>query len=420
MTATPPSRQRVVIVGAGFGGLSAAKALAHAPVDVTVLDRRNYHLFQPLLYQVATAGLSPADVASPIRAILSGQKNATVLLGRATGIDVAGRRVLLGDSAIPYDVLVVATGARHAYFGHDDWEAHAPGLKKIDDATLIRRRLLLAFEEAEAEADDERRRELMTFVVVGGGATGVEMAGAIAELARRALAKDFRRIDPRSARILLIEAGARLLPGFHETLSAEAERSLRRLGVEVRTGHAVTRVDDGGVVLGNHRLAARTVVWAAGVEASPAASWLGAAADRAGRVLVGPDLSIPGRPEIFVIGDTALAMDRAGKPLPGTAPVAKQQGRYVGRLIAAKAGGRRPPAAFRYRSYGSLATIGRASAVADFGRIRVKGVVGWLLWGALHIYFLIGFRNRLAVMLDWIWAYLTYQRGVRLITGPEA
>ena len=411
---------RVVIVGAGFAGLSAAKGLARAPVDVTLVDRRNYHLFQPLLYQVATAGLSPADIASPIRSILSRQRNATVLLARVVGIDVVGKRALLANAALPYDFLVLATGARHAYFGHDDWEAHAPGLKTIDDATQIRRRLLLAFEQAESEVDRRHRRDLLTFVVIGGGPTGVEMAGAIAELAKRALAEDFRNIDPGTARIILVEAGPRLLPAFPEALSAEARRALTRLGVEVKTGEAVTHVDGVGIVIGTNRIQSKTVIWAAGVAASPAAHWLGAETDRAGRVIVRPDLSLPGHPEIFVVGDTALVTDAAGAQLPGIAPVAKQQGYYVARVIAARAVGAAAPPPFRYRHLANLATIGRSAAVADFGWIRIKGRLAWLLWGAAHIYFLIGFRNRLAVMLDWIWAYATYQRGVRLITGPEA
>ena len=416
----PARRPRVVIVGAGFGGLAAATALKGAPVEVTVIDRHNYHLFQPLLYQVATAALSPADIAQPIRAILSRQRNAEVLLGRVTGIDPQAREVVLGARRIPYDQLVIATGARHAYFGHDEWEPFAPGLKKIEDATEIRRRILLAFEEAEAESDPERRARLLTFVVVGGGPTGVELAGAIAELARQTIAADFRHIDPRQARVLLVEAGPRLLPALPERLSGFAKRALERLGVEVRLETMVTGVDADGVTMGAERLPAETVLWAAGVAASPAARWLGVAHDRAGRVRVEPDLTLPGHPEIFVIGDTALATDTHGEPLPGIAPAAKQAGAYVGKVIRARARGRKAPKPFHYRHLGNLATIGRKAAVADFGRFRLKGRLAWWLWGLAHIFFLIGFRNRLAVALDWFWSYLTFQRGARLITGsPE-
>jgi NADH dehydrogenase len=412
-------RQRVVIVGAGFGGLTAARALARVPVDVVLIDRHNYHLFQPLLYQVATAALSPADIATPIRAILSRQKNASVLLGRVTGVGTTAREVILEDRRIAYDYLILATGARHAYFGHDEWERVAPGLKKIDDATDIRRRILLAFERAETAMSEAERRRLLTFVVIGGGPTGVEMAGAIAELAKVALAEDFRSIDPRQARILLIEAGPRVLPAFPESLSAIAHRDLERLGVEVRTGVPVTACDDDGVIVGEERIPSGCVIWAAGVAASPAAKWLAAEHDRAGRVKVAPDLSVPGHPDIFAIGDTALALDEAGRPLPGVAPVAKQQGDHVARLIAARVKDRAAPPPFRYRNLGNLATIGRRAAVADFGWIRLSGRLAWFLWGGVHILFLIGFRNRIAVLLDWLWAYVTYQRGARLITGPQ-
>jgi NADH dehydrogenase FAD-containing subunit len=412
------ARPRIVIVGAGFGGLSAAHALAGAEADVTVVDRRNYHLFQPLLYQVATAGLSPAQIASPIRAILRRAANVQVLLGRVTGVDRQRRTVILEDRTLGYDHLVLATGARHAYFGHDDWESVAPGLKKIDDATAIRRRILTAFESAEASGDAETRRRLLTFVVIGGGPTGVEMAGAIAELGRVALRHDFRNIDPREARIVLVEAGPRVLPAFPGTLSEAARRSLERLGVEVRLGTPVTACDADGVTIGGDRLPAATLVWAAGVAASSAARWLDAEKDRVGRVMVGPDLSLPGHPEIFCIGDTAHVADGDGKPLPGLAPVAKQQGAYVARLLRARLAGKAAPGPFRYRDYGTLATIGRRAAVADFGWLRLKGTLAWLLWGAVHISFLIGFRNRAVVMLDWIWSYLTFQSGARLITGP--
>ncbi|MDF2764090.1 MAG: FAD-dependent oxidoreductase [Rhodospirillales bacterium] len=419
-TADEPSRlPRVVVIGAGFGGLAAATGLKKAPVAVTVIDKRNYHLFQPLLYQVATAALSPADIATPIRAILRGQTNAEVLLAKVADIDKERREVVLEDRRVPYDYLIVATGARHAYFGHDEWERFAPGLKKIDDATELRRRILLAFEQAEIAAEEAERRRLLTFVVIGGGPTGVEMAGAIAELAKMALARDFRHIDPRQARILLIEAGPRILTAFPPKLSEKAERALSRLGVEVRTGTPVTACDEDGVQLGEERIPSRCIIWGAGVAASPAAKWLDAERDRAGRVMVEPDLTLPGHPEIFVIGDTAHALDAEGKPLPGVAPVAKQQGKYVAKLIQARLADRPAPGPFRYRNLGNMATIGRRAAVADFGWLRVNGRFAWLLWGLVHIYFLIGFRNRVAVLLDWLWAYLTFQRGARLITGPN-
>jgi NADH:ubiquinone reductase (H+-translocating) len=419
-TSDEPCRvPRVVIVGAGFGGLSAATGLKAAHAAVAVIDRRNYHLFQPLLYQVATAALSPADIASPIRAILRGQDNAEVLLAKVTDIDTERREVVLEDRRLAYEFLILATGARHAYFGHDEWEQFAPGLKKIEDATELRRRILLAFERAEIATEEGERRRLLTFVVIGGGPTGVEMAGAIAELAKMALARDFRRIDPRQARILLIEAGPRILSAFPPKLSAKAERALTRLGVEVRTGTAVTACDEDGVRLGEERIPSACIVWGAGVAASPAAKWLRAARDKAGRVMVGPDLTLPGHPEIFVIGDTAHAAGPDGKPLPGVAPVAKQQGKYVAKVIRARLAGNSAPGPFRYRNLGNLATIGRRAAVADFGWLRVNGRFAWLLWGLVHIYFLIGFRNRLAVLLDWIWAYLTFQRGARLITGSN-
>jgi NADH dehydrogenase len=409
-----------VIVGAGFGGLAAATGLGKAPVEVTLIDRRNHHLFQPLLYQVATAGLSPADIAQPIRAILRYQSNASVLLGRVIGVDHAAREVLTGDRRVAYDYLIVATGARHAYFGHDEWEAIAPGLKSIEDATDIRRRILLAFERAEAASDPDERRALLTFVLVGGGPTGVELAGAIAELAKKALTADFRRIDSRQTRVVLVEAGPRLLPVMPERLSAEAKRALEGLGVEVRLGQAVTGCDAEGAMLGDEKIAARTILWAAGVAASPAASWLEAEKDRAGRVKVEPDLTLPGHPEIFVIGDTAAATDAAGKPLPGIAPAAKQAGEYVARVIRARAAGRAAPPPYHYRHLGNLATIGRHAAVADFGWLRLSGRLAWLLWGAVHIFFLIGFRNRIVVLLDWLWSYLTFQRGARLITGSTS
>jgi NADH dehydrogenase len=408
--------KRVVIVGAGFGGLSAAKALAGSAFDVTVVDQHNYHLFQPLLYQVATAGLSPADIASPIRGILAKAGNINVMLGKVSGIDTARRDVLAEGRRIPFDYLILATGAQHAYFGHGDWAAYAPGLKTIDDATYIRRRILLAFEKAETESDPAERARLLNFVIVGGGPTGVEMAGAIAELANRALAKDFRSIDPRCARVILVEAAPRLLTPFDPSLSAAAKASLEQLGVDVRLGTAVTALDDAGVSIGADRIEARTVVWAAGVMASPAGLWLGAETDRAGRVKVTGDLSVPRHPDIFVLGDTALATGADGKPLPGVAPVAKQQGQYVAELLLARMNGKTVPP-FRYRDFGSLATIGRKRAIVQMGRFKLKGFIAWLLWSVAHIYFLIGFRNRLVVATNWLWNYVTFQRGTRLITG---
>jgi NADH dehydrogenase len=409
-------RPKVVIVGAGFGGLEAAKALSRVAVDVIVIDRQNHHCFQPLLYQVATAALSPAEIAWPIRHILRQQRNATVLMAQVSGIDLAGRRVQTGAGPISYDYLVIATGATHSYFGHDDWIDFAPGLKRIEDATRIRRSILLAFEQAELAHDDAERQRLLTFVIVGGGATGVEMAGAIAEIARQTLAKDFRRIDPRSSRIILLEAGPRLLPTLPEDLSRYAERTLTRMGVDVRTSTRVTNCDRRGVDLDRGRIDASTVIWAAGVVASPAARWLGAEHDYAGRVLVRPDLSIPDHPEVFVIGDAASVHDDAGEPVPGVAPAAKQMGRYVGRVIAARVDDTPSPPPFRYRSFGDLATIGRRAAVVNFGYLRLKGFVGWLFWSLVHIYFLIGVKNRFIVAFTWLWDYLTFHRGARLIT----
>jgi NADH:quinone reductase (non-electrogenic) len=411
-------RPRIVIVGAGFGGLTAAMRLKRADADVTVIDRRNHHLFQPLLYQVATAALSPADIAAPIRGILSRQGNAEVLLGTVTGIDVAGRAVLLGERRIPYDQLIIATGARESYFGHDEWAAVTAGLKNIEDATAMRRRILVAFERAESSDHPGERRRLLTFVIIGGGPTGVELAGALAELARAALARDFRHIDPTTARIVLVEAGPRLLPSFPPRLSEVAARALTRLGVELRLGTPVGRCDDCGAVLDGERIESRTLIWAAGVAASPAAQWLGIAPGRGGRVPVGPDLTVPGHPEVFVIGDTADVQGARG-PLPGVAPVAKQQGAYVARVIAARLAGKPPPPPFHYRDLGNLATIGRREAVVDLGWLKLTGRLAWLVWGLAHIYFLIGFRNRMAVAIDWLWSYLTYQRGARLIVGDD-
>jgi len=407
-------RMRVVIIGGGFAGLSAARALARAPVDVTLIDRHNYHLFQPLLYQVATAALAPNTIAAPIRAILHRQANATVLMETVTGIDAAKRLVLIGEERLGYDSLVIATGARHAYFGHDEWERFAPGIKTLADALAIRQIVLSAFEAAEISQEPSERRRLLNFVIVGAGPTGVELAGAIAELAKASLVHDFRHINPSDARIILIEAGPRILPGFPEQMSASAQQALERLGVEVRSGKAVTHCDADGVVVGE-RIAARSILWAAGVAASPAATWLNVAADRAGRTEVLEDLTVPGYPEIFAIGDTCISNGWDGKPVPGIAPAAKQMGRYVASVIRSRVEGASPPPPFCYRHQGSLATIGRNKAVADFGWMRLSGGLAWLLWAFAHIYFLIGFRSRIIVALDWLWAYVTFRRGARII-----
>jgi NADH:ubiquinone reductase (H+-translocating) len=410
------NRGKLVIVGAGFAGLSAAKALAKSPFEITIVDRHNYHLFQPLLYQVATAALSPADIASPIRSILRGQKNVSVILANVSGVDLEKKEVLAEDHHIAFDQLIIATGAQHAYFGHDEWERYAPGLKRIEDATYLRCRILVAFEKAEAEPDAARRRALLTFVVVGGGATGVEMAGAIAELAHKGLAGQFQSFDPRSARVVLIEAAERLLSGFDPSLSEAARASLASLGVEIRLGSSVTACDENGVTIGGERLEAATIVWAAGVKASPVGRWLAAPMDRSGRVLVEADFSVPGHPDIFVLGDAAFVRGADGNPLPGVAPVAKQQGVYLGKLLTARSKGRALPP-FRYRDYGMLATIGRQRGLAQIGALKLSGFPAWLLWSVAHIYFLIGFRNRLSVALNWAWHYITYQSGTRLITG---
>ncbi len=410
------AKPKVVIIGAGFGGLEAAKALKRAAADVIVIDRHNHHCFQPLLYQVATAALSPADIAWPIRHILRPQRNATVLMEEVQGIDPEKKVLHTQYGGITYDYLVIATGATHSYFGHDEWSKFAPGLKRIEDATRIRRSILIAFERAELTQDQEQQRRLLTFVIVGGGATGVEMAGAIADVAGQTLAADFRRIDPRSARIVLVEAGPRLLPTFPPSLSDYARRTLSRSGVEVRTDTLVTNCDANGVDLKNGRIDAGTVIWAAGIAPSPAVRWLNAEADRAGRVKVGPDLSVPGRPEIFVIGDTAAVVDSKGQPVPGIAPAAKQMGKYVGKLISARIAGRERQKPFRYIHLGELATIGRRAAVVKFGALELKGFLGWLFWSLAHIYFLIGLRNRFVVAFNWFWDYITFQRGARLIT----
>jgi NADH dehydrogenase len=411
----------VVIVGAGFAGLAAARRLGRAPVDVTVVDRRNHHLFQPLLYQVATAALSPADVAAPIRATLRRHRNIDILLDEVTDVDPVAREVLTWEHAgLSYDYLVLATGSEYDYFGHDDWPRLAPGLKSVEDATTIRRRLLLAFEKAESSRDPAVRERLMTFVLVGGGPTGVEMAGAIAELAKATLARDFRHIDPKAARILLIEAGPRLLPGFAEDLAAYAGAMLARMGVEVRLDSMIEQIDAEGVIARGERIAAATVIWCAGVQATPVGAWLGIETARNGAVRVNPDLSVPGLPEVFVAGDAAAVSGPDGKPLPGLAAVAEQQGRYLGELIGARVEERQEPGPFRYRGRGTMATSGRSAAVADFGRFRITGVAAWLLWGLVHIYLLIGFRNRLAVFVNWVWSWLTYGRGARLITGDAS
>ena len=407
---------RVVIVGAGFGGLETTYRLSGAPVEITLIDRRNHHLFQPLLYQVATASLATSEIAWPIRYLLRDRKEVTTLFANVNGIDAADKRVLIEDgSSIAYDTLVLATGARHAYFGHDEWEPFAPGLKTLEDATTLRRRILVAFERAERETDPARRGALLTFVIIGAGPTGVELAGTISDMARDTLPRDFRHIDTRKARVVLIEAGNRVLAGFPDDLAAYAQRSLQHLGVEVMLGEAVTECSADGVVYGDKRLAARTLIWAAGVRASRAAEWLNAPADRAGRLQVEPDLTVPGHPEIFAIGDTTTVAGPDGNPVPGIAPAAKQEGRYVAEVIKARLAGRTHQP-FRYKHAGSLAQIGKRLAVIDFGRIKLRGAIAWWIWGIAHIYFLIGLRNRLSVALNWLWIYVRDQRASRLIT----
>src|SRR5450432_4555893 len=412
----PPKPHHVVIVGAGFGGLETAFRLAGTPTSITLIDRRNHHLFQPLLYQVATASLATSEIAWPIRHLLRDRPEVTTLLGNVTGVDMNKRQVLLeGGDALPYDTLVLATGARHAYFGHDEWEPFAPGLKTLEDATTLRRRILVAFERAERETDPLKRAALLTFVIIGAGPTGVELAGTIAELAQHTLRPDFRNIDTRKARVVLIEAGPRVLAGFADDLSAYAQAALESVGVEVMLGQAVTECSADGVMYGGKKLDTKTIIWAAGVRASPAAEWLGAPADRAGRLQVLPDLTVPGHPDIFAIGDTVTINGPDGKPVPGIAPAAKQQGRYVAAAIKTRLnGGALSP--FHYQHAGSLAQIGKRKAVIDFGRIKLRGTVAWWIWGIAHIYFLIGLRNRLSVAISWLWIHARDQRAARLIT----
>lgn len=417
---TALSSHRAVVVGGGFGGFEAARLLAKNGVAVTLIDRRNHHLFQPLLYQVATASLSTSEVAWPIRHLLRRQANVTTLLASVAGVDTAARQVRLADgTSVPYDSLILATGARHAYFGHDEWEPFAPGLKNLEDATAIRRQLLLAFEKAERETDPAKRAAFLTFVLIGAGPTGVEMAGAIVELARAALPGEFRTIHPEDAKVVLIEAGPRVLANFAEDLSAYAHKALEKLGVEIALGAPVTTVDAEGVVFGGKRLNAHTVIWAAGVQASPAAQWLGVEADRAGRVKVLPDLSVPGHPEVFAVGDTATATRPDGRPVPGVGDAAKQGGRHAAKVILARLKGETGEKPFRYSHAGDLATIGKSAAVIDFGWLKLKGRLAWWVWGIAHIYFLIGVKNRLFVALSWLWIYLTGQRSARLITQGE-
>ena len=410
------ARHRVVIIGGGFGGLAAIEALKGADVDVTIIDRRNHHLFQPLLYQVATSALSPSEIAWPIRMLMKGRGDVRTLLGEVVGVDSANRIVTLADGgSVPYDSLIIATGARHAYFGHDDWERFAPGLKTLDDATQLRRKLLMAFEAAEREYDPTKRKALLTFAIIGAGPTGVELAGSIIELARVTLRDEYRSIRPEEARVVLIEAGPRVLANFRPELADYARKALERLGVEVKLGQAVTQITAGSVRLGDTELQAGTILWAAGVQASPAARWLAVEADRAGRVVVAPDLSVPGHPDIFVVGDTASVKGPGGKPVPGIGDAAKQAGRHAARAIRARLAGK-PVTEFRYKHLGDIATIGRSAAVIDFGWVQLTGWVGWWAWGLAHIYFLIGLKNRLFVALSWLWIYLTGHRSARLIT----
>jgi NADH:ubiquinone reductase (H+-translocating) len=412
------AQPRVVIVGAGFGGLEAAKALRHAPVQVTVIDRWNHHLFQPMLYQVATAGLSIEDISAPIRRIFYRRANTSVLMAEVTGVDTQEKRVLTAARAIPYDYLILATGASSNYFGHEEWKLLAPGLKSLQEALALRRQILGAFEAAENEPDPKQRQALLTFVLVGGGPTGVELAGAIAELAHRALAHDFQRIHPDSARIVLVEGEPRIIPTFPARLTRKAHKKLEQLGVEVRTGVHVTAISADGVMIGGEYLPAKNVIWTAGVKASPAGSWLFADVDHAGRVKVEPDLTVPDHPNIFVIGDTACVLQQ-GKLLPGLSPVAMQEGRYVAKVIIDRVTGKEQPQPFHYHDKGTLATIGRAFAVVDIGPLRFTGFLAWLTWIGVHIFYLIGFRNRLLVLIQYAWAYVTFQPGARIILPDE-
>ena len=417
MTVEIPRRHRVVVVGGGFGGLQAVERLKGAAVDIIIVDQRNHHIFQPLLYQVATASLATSEVAWPIRALVRSRPEVTTLLATVIGVDANAQLVRLDDGGVvPYDTLILATGARHSYFGHDEWEQFARGLKTLEDAVRIRHDILLAFERAEREADLVRRTAMLTFVVIGAGPTGVELAGTIADLARDTLPPEFRAIDTQHARIILIEAGSRVLPGYPSDLSDYAKQALEKLGVEVALGQAVTGIAAGTVVFGDRRVDAGTILWAAGVRASPAATWLGAASDRVGRIIVEPDLSVAGHPEIFAIGDTASITTPDGKPVPGIAPAAKQGGRYVAGVIRARLAGGPAPAPFRYHHSGSLAQIGKRKAVIDFGWIKLRGAIAWWLWGIAHIYFLIGVRSRLSVALNWLWIHARNQRSARLIT----
>lgn len=414
------AEHKVVVVGGGFGGLQLVHGLKGAPVKITLIDRRNHHLFQPLLYQVATTVLATSEIAWPIRRLFRDREEVTTLLDEVVGVDRHAKTVSLKSGAvIPYDSLVLATGARHAYFGHDEWEGVAPGLKTLEDATTIRRRVLLAFERAELAENTTDLDAYLTFVIIGAGPTGVELAGMIAELARKILPPEFRRIDTSRTRVLLVEAGPRVLPAFTENLSAYAKSALEKLGVDVRLGQPVTTITEEGVTIGDSFVPCRTVIWAAGVQASPAAKWLEAPADRAGRAIVGPDLAIEGDPDVFVIGDTALVTQADGKPVPGVAPAAKQQGSYVARVIRARLAGKPAPGPFKYWHQGSLATIGKRAAVIDFGKFKLKGGLAWWIWGLAHIYFLIGTRSRLAVAWSWLWIYLSGQHSARLITQKE-
>lgn len=414
-----PKRPRIVIVGAGFAGLAAAKGLAKADADIILVDRHNYHLFQPLLYQVATAALSPAQIAQPIRAIVKKQKNCVVALGEMTGIDIANKTISGPDKTLPYDYLILATGATHTYFSHDEWASVAPGLKSIDDATAIRQRILTAFEKAEITDDETERKALLTFAVIGGGPTGVEMAGAIAELAHHTMRDDFKYIDPRQARVILIEAGPRVLSAFPEKLSSATYKSLIKTGVEVITGRAVTNCTADGVTIGDEFIPSRTIIWGAGVKASPIGEWLNVERDRAGRVIVNPDLTVPNHPDIFVLGDTASFRTTDGNILPGVAQVAMQQGKHAAKVILARLSKQPEPEPFTYHDYGTMATIGRGKAIVNLPYLQISGLIAWLMWGLIHLLPLVGFRNRFIVLTDWVWSYFTHARGVRLITAPR-